>query len=367
MPQDTTAGVDPTTGSDPSLDVAAAGIAALISGRTGKREAPRETAESDNATEDAAQETGSETDEQPEGDEPTGVESIDEEPVDEEATEGDDESAAEPEELSDEDFMNIARSRKHRVGDEEVDYDELVAGRLRQADYTRKTQIVSATKKNAEKVVAEAGQQRAKLDAQLKEVETVLTALMPQEPDWDAVRRNDPDNYHVIYTDWQRTKELLTAAKARRQELAAEEDATRRTQFGERVQGEVEKLLEVIPEWQDMGVRAQEFAKLAATAKKYGIDDNGFRSMDDHRGFLILRDAMRYHELVAKQKKAKDALKRTGPGPVKVSKPGSALSKSSQMSAAQKAARKLAKSGDVEDAGEAFTYLIKADRERSRR
>lgn len=329
-------------------------------GKADDEEAP----DSEDATEDSASVEVDEEVEETEQD----ADSTDETDA---GTESDAEEPEQESELSDEDFDRLVRARKHRARsnneDLEVDYDELLAGFSRTDDYTRKTQAAAELKKQAEAERKSAAERRTLYDERLKQAEDALKVMMPEEPDWDTVRRDHPAEYPALYTDWKRYQERLVAVQNERKVLADEEARERSEQHLETVKGEFEKLLAAVPEWRDEKVRAKEFAKVVETAKSYGLGDEDVASMVDHRGWRILRDAMRYQDLVKAQKAAKSKIDKVGPGSVKTGKPGGALARRPDQSAATKAFNRLAKSGDPADAAEVLSHIRRAEEKRKKR
>lgn len=337
---------------------AAAKLTAGLRSRQGQQSAS-ETPESADATEtDEDAEEGSETEETSQ------EESAEDESTEAESTE--EVAEQQPDEITDEEFDRIVRARKHRVRsngqDLDVDYDELLAGHSRTDDYTRKTQAAAEARKKAEAAVAEAGQRRTLYDERLKQAEDALKAMMPEEPDWDQVRRDHPNEYPVLHTDWQRYQEKLAAVQRERAKLAEEASTDQIATLRQTVQDEFEKLLAAVPEWKDEGKRKQEFPKIIEAGKSYGMSDEDIGSMVDHRAWRILRDAYRYQELVKQRKVAAAKVDKTGVKAVKTGKPGAALTRQPNLSAAAKAASRLAKSGDPADAGEALFHILKAER-----
>jgi hypothetical protein len=338
-------------------------LAGLRTQPKGTRDAS-ETPESDDATEtDEDAERDSETDETSQED------SVNDEATEAEST--DEDAEQQPDEITDEEFDRIVRARKHRVRsngqDLDVDYDELLAGHSRTDDYTRKTQAAAEARKKAEAAQAEAGQRRSLYDERLKQAEDALKAMMPEEPDWDQVRRDHPTEYPVLHTDWMRYQEKLAAVQRERAKLADEHQAEQVAATRQTVQDEFEKLLGAVPEWKDEGKRRAEFPKIIEVGKSYGLTDDDLASMVDHRAWRILRDAARYQDLVKQRTAAKAKVDKTGVRAVKTGKPGSALTRQPNLSAAAKAASRLAKSGDPADAGEAFLHILQAEKRAAKR
>lgn len=254
------------------------------------------------------------------------------------------------------------RGRTLKVGGTEqfVDEDEAYNGYLRQADYTRKTQAASETAKQAEKERAAASATREKYDAGLKQIEDALTVMMPQEPDWDRVRAERPNEYGALYTDWRRFNDRLSLVKAERDRVEQERKAEQDNLTLARRKDAAERLYVAIPEWRDPVKRDADRSKLTSLAREYGYDEDEIAGIEDPRQVLILRDAMLYRELREKQAKAKASIGKAPTGNAKTARPGVPGTVSRPSTKVQAARGRLAKSGHVDDAAEAIFHMLRA-------
>ena len=241
-----------------------------------------------------------------------------------------------------------------------VSEDEAYNGHLRQADYTRKTQAHSENVKAFEKERTEVRSRRERYDAGLAQIEDALKVMMPQEPDWDRVRAERPTEYPALFTDWQRYQNRLRLVTDERSRVAQEKQAEEAASLTERRKEAAERLYTAIPEWRDHGKRDADRAKLATLAKDYGYSDDEVAAIEDPRLVMTLRDAMLYHDLKAKQAKVKAQIGKAPVGTAKTAKPGVPGSIQRQSTKAQIAQRRLAKSGNVEDAAEAIFHSLRA-------
>jgi hypothetical protein len=82
--------------------------------------------------------------------------------------------------------------------------DEVKAGYLRASDYTRKTQEVARDRDAiaAERKAFETAQQQA--FQQFEQSLQILQSLQEPEPDWKAMRANDPLGYIELKAEWGR-------------------------------------------------------------------------------------------------------------------------------------------------------------------
>ena len=209
-----------------------------------------------------------------------------------EETEGEQDAGTE----SDEEKPEPPQTYKVKVDgqDVEVTLDELQKGYSRTKDYTQKTQTLSEQRKQYEAEAATVRQQRAQYSEALKQVEEAMTALAPQEPDWDKVRKDHPTEFPTMWADWQQFREKMTAVQAERARVSkaqADDFQTQRTGY---LAKEREQLLEAIPEWKDGTKAKAERESLVGFLQKSGIPDEMISRVEDHRVVVILRKAMMY-------------------------------------------------------------------------
>lgn len=232
--------------------------------------------------------------------------------------------------------------------DLEVPLDELIKGYSRTADYTRKTQAVAEVRKQAEaeaQAVREARNQYAGL---LDQVQTALQALTPQEPNWTELRATlAPKDYATAVDTWREQSRRLDALKQERERVTRQqvEDAQKQAQTF--LRDEQDKLLNAVPEWREPTKAQTERQQLLDYAKARGFAEDDLKNVHDHRLWLVLRDAARWHQASATPPKApaKPALKTASPGSPQP-KPKTA--------AATEAMAKLRKTGRESDAASAI-------------
>lgn len=207
------------------------------------------------------------------------------------------------------------------IDGEQVSLSELKKARLRQDDYTRKTQALADERKTLEASIV-SRVERENLDRQAQYVQGLVTleqALgeLQAEPQRgslsDAEYMKAMADYHEAKQNRQRLKDHQ---EAERQKLTA----AQQKQYQDFVRAEYDKLVVAIPEWSETEKAKSDISKLKGFAKKqYGFDDvainNGFSTAAI---VLLIRDAMQYHDLKREpspQVKAKVA-------PIKTAKPG---------------------------------------------
>jgi len=235
----------------------------------------------------------------------------------------------------------------------EVTQEELINGYSRQQDYTRKTQELSQQRKTIEQQQAELAQRDAIYSQLLPKMEAQLKGELANEPDWNALYEDDPVGYVREKQLWDEKKEKLNAVSAEQQRLQQEAFAQQQQQIAQFVEYGNQKLLEIIPEWQNPEVATKE--KLAIS--EYAVNTLGYtpeeiQQVYDYRALLGLRNAWLNSKTVEATKK-----KPTQKAPARVARPGT-TNRPKTTTPVKKAKQRLAKTGKTSDAAKVFEQLI---------
>lgn len=260
----------------------------------------------------------------------------------------DEETAEQPEE---------PKTFRTKINGEEVEVtlDELLRGYSRTKDYTQKTQEVAERRRELEQQLPAVRAERQKIAQYLTELEGALQAVTPEEPDWNRVQAESPDEFPGLFAQWQAHEKRMHTI---RQNKEAALEAVRRDNEQvrqERIRTERDKLLTAIPEWKDEAKAKAEKTKLVS----FAVNDLGYTTQDlenieDHRIFLVLRDAMRFREL----NKAKPAIQQKIQA-VKSATPGPTSSGGKvTQTKIERAKARLAKTGRQEDAAALFENYL---------
>ena len=255
------------------------------------------------------------------------------------------------EETNDADEEGSAQTYTVRVDGEEVEVtiDELLSGYSRTQDYTRKTMALADQRKQFEGELEQIRQERAQLAQVLEQIDV---QDQEQEPNWDALYQQDPQQWLIQREVWREKQERRRALVEEKQRLLQAQEADKQRVIAQFVQQESGKLLEVLPQWRDEKVAKAEKAKVADYAKKIGFSDQEIGQFYDHRAVTALYKAMKFDELQGGKPKA---AKKSGP----VAKAGTASAQPKPRDAYRKSQQRLAKSGKVADAADAFKHLLK--------
>lgn len=246
--------------------------------------------------------------------------------------------------------------RKLKVGDDEVDEDEVLEwkkGNLRQQDYTRKTQAVAERQKKLETEESSVLAEKERYATLVKQAEELLRGATA-EPDWDKLRTTlKPAEFDEQWRAWQLHERRLTKVAEERQKAEAEVAKDREKQAQRRRETFQERLLEVVPEWKDEKILQADGPKIIAYAEKLGFTRQELQAIDRPELLRMLRDAAEMASL-----REQVAARRTQPKGKRAAesgalRPGSRNEQPLPKSAVERAAKRLRETGS-EDAAAAF-------------
>jgi hypothetical protein len=304
--------------------------------------------------EDAVTETEEVTQEEVLEEEPEVSEDLEEDVEDDEEFDDEDEELDEEQTDVEEEALQPQTFTVKVDGQEvEVTQDELINGYSRQQDYTRKTQELSQQRKTIEQQQAELAQRDAIYSQLLPKMEAQLKGELANEPDWNTLYEDDPVGYVREKQLWDEKKEKLSAVSAEQQRLQQEAMVKQQQQIQQFVEYGNQKLLEIIPEWQNPEVAAKEKAAISEYAVNFlEYTPEEIQQVYDYRALLGLRNAWLNSKTVEATKK-----KPTQKAPARVARPGT-TNRPKSAAPVKKAKQRLAKSGRVQDAAKVFEQLI---------
>tara|TARA_R100001463_G_scaffold49859_3_gene99882 strand:+ start:260 stop:1288 length:1029 start_codon:yes stop_codon:yes gene_type:complete len=325
----------------PVTDVASAQAALLQSMQTPEKEKPAEEEMQTETTEEvSAQDTESES-VQSEADNPDGLTADDLVDQDQEV------------ETETPNVYTIKVDGK----DVEVTLEELQNGYSRQADYTRKSQVLAEQRRKADEELATTQQERQRYSQALEQLGDSTDYEISQfaNVDWNKLKEDDPMAYMQqkdALRDLQDSKRKLAEEKAR---IAATNQKEYEASLVKARESQIKILTEKLPEWVDpvKGTKLKADVKNFAMAE--GFSEQEIDMLMDARSIKVLNDARKYNELL----KSKISKKKQKVIP-KMQKPGTPQTKEDNRSDKIKAQRaRLRKSGHVNDAKSVIESLLK--------
>ena len=192
-----------------------------------------------------------------------------------------------------------------KIGDEEVDEDTLIEARksgLRQADYTKKTQELSA---KAQKLEQERAAEREQTLKHWKALEDAYASVAaPKEPDWVALQAQvragqlAEEDYNRFAASWLQDKTQRDQIAAERQKAEEAVKADKQKAAEATAQANFEKVLDLLPEWKDEGKRQSEWKEMVGYVKSIAPDLDESALLGAHPAlFKAISDAHKYHKL----------------------------------------------------------------------
>ena len=266
----------------------------------------------------------------------------------EEVTEDPEEETEDPEEETEE-------QAKYKIlvnGQEEhVTLDELVNGFQRQRDYTKKTQALSEERKQNQALVNEYTNRISQVQQIADRIQSQANTPDPAENiDWNKLYQEDPVEWTVQRQLYQDRQQLRAQQDQQLQYVKQEQQRLQAEQFAGHLQEQRQRLLELVPEWQDAEVAKSEKAAMRAFAiEQYGMSETDVNQAYDARLVKLLRDAYLFHN---GQAKAAEAVKPTAEKPSTTK--GRTYRPDNPNTRLRKAEAQLRKTGTLEDAESVF-------------
>lgn len=308
---------------------------------------PEETTEAEAPEEVEEEQPVQDSFEEADEDEDAEVEDVDPDEVEEVDNEEDDENEYEDAEEDDEseDPANDFHTVKVDGEEKQVTLEELKRGYSGQQYVQKGMQQVAEVKKEAENAYYALMQERQNLANLVQQVQSGQNLTPPQEPD-SAMFDADPIGYMEAKIQYDNQVKAYQQNMGQVQQVLQQQTEAEQIARAEYAKQEAQRLVQVIPELADAGKAGKFKENLVRTATDvYGYTPEEIAGISSHRDFLVLRDAMKYREMMAgketvqnKVKKAKPAIK---PGAKKVS---------TKTDVVRKQRERLKKSGSIDDA-----------------
>ena len=240
--------------------------------------------------------------------------------------------------------------------DTEVTEDELLSGYSRQADYTRKSQVLAEQRKKMDEELAATQQERQQYQSQLEQFNLQADSKLEEfkSVDWTKLKEEDPMEYALKRDQYRELQENKRLVAEEQQNLAQKQQAEMQTKWNEELARQQEVMAQRLPEWNDPEKGPKLKQNIKSFALKKGFTEQEVDSLIDARSVDVLHKAMMYENLLEakiSQKKAKVV--------PKVQKPGAPSTKSEVNSEKVKQTRaRLKRSGRVDDAALAIKSLM---------
>ncbi len=233
-------------------------------------------------------------------------------PADDDGEDGDEESTEE--EPSETELFTVRANGKEI----QVTREELLKGYSREADYSRKTMELAATRQAVEAENQRIAAERQHYAQQLDTVASILQAQLPPPP--------DPSRLHTDPLGYVQDKETYELRVGQLRNVLAERQRAEQLnqQHFQQVQQQSlavarDRLLEAMPEWRKPEVAKKEQRQVADYLRTIGYADAEIAQAADPRAIVLAKKAMLYDRLQADRPKIEQ---RVGAAP-KMVRPGS--------------------------------------------
>ena len=203
--------------------------------------------------------------------------------------------------------------------DTEVTEDELLSGYSRQADYTRKSQVLAEQRKKMDEELAATQQERQQYQSQLEQFKIQADSKLEEfkSVDWTKLKEEDPMEYALKRDQYRELQENKRLVAEEQQNLAQKQQAEMQTKWNEELARQQEVMAQRLPEWNDPEKGPKLKQNIKSFAMKKGFTEQEVDSLIDARSVDVLHKAMLYENLLEakiNQKKAKVVPKVQKPG-----------------------------------------------------
>lgn len=137
--------------------------------------------------------------------------------------------------------------------------------------------------------------------AKLQQIDQVLGAYTNQNINWDELKARDPLQYALKREEWRDVQDKQNIVRQEAARVAQEQEKLTSDAKNRYIASEAEALQVKMPEVRDPDKAKALMEKLTTTATTYGYTKQELEGVMDHRALLVLRDAARYKDLVAKR------------------------------------------------------------------
>lgn len=264
-----------------------------------------------------------------------------------------DDAAAQPQSVEGFEIVHNGQQRK-------LSREETIRLAQQGFDYTQKTQNLAQMQRQVEANLARANEamQLAPLVAndlaQVKAFEAQLSRF--QQVDWVKLATDDPLEYPKYRAQYDQLNQAYQAARGQFQQRASELTQRQQALTRSRVEQELPKLLERIPEWRDPQKYQAGAAELRSWLVSEGADETVVDGLSDAVAISIAAKAMKYDKLV-KAKAGKVKQLQTAPP---VTRPGASDGQGAAKADKDRQLRdRLKKSGDLQDAAALYLNRMK--------
>ena len=234
---------------------------------------------------------------------------------------------------------------------QQIPLKEALEGYQRQSDYSRRMNELRQEKISFEQEAEAVRTEREQYATLINALDAQLKELMPKEPDWERLHREDPLNFPLVEKQWRDYQSRLAATQAEKERLSYLTQKEEQDRLKSIVEQGRQYLVKQVPEWGDANKWNEARSRLMSYGKAVGYSEDELAQAYDPRAILVLEKARKYDELMTKRPQPD---KKEGPRPLKSGTPTSAPKQQTEVARAK---MRLSKTGSVDDAAKLFGLM----------
>jgi hypothetical protein len=227
----------------------------------------------------------------------------------------------------------------------EVSLQEALNGYVRAETFHRRLNQLGQVAQQIEAERADLARGRDYYANMLPALHQQLLSLQPQEPDWDALYAENPQEAARLERQWRTYREKLGQLANEHQRVQQEQEQEQKRKLAIYEDTQRRQLAQWVPDWADGKKWERDRKSMIRTAMGAGYSEAELGELRDARATIVLLKAARY-----------DAMMAAKPRPVRQQgalRPG-AISSRAAPNGLARAERRLQRSGSVKDAARAF-------------
>ena len=203
--------------------------------------------------------------------------------------------------------------------DVEVSLEELMNGYSRQADYTRKSQVLAEQRQKAQEELEATQQERQRYLSQLEQFNSQADKQLEEfkSVDWTKLKQEDPSEYMLKRDQYRELQDSQREVAEEQQRLVRKQQEEAQAKWQEELTRQQEIMAQRLPDWADPEKGPKLKSDIKSFAVKKGFTEQEVNTLIDARSVDVLHKAMLYENLLdakISKKKAKVVPKVTRPG-----------------------------------------------------
>jgi hypothetical protein len=236
---------------------------------------------------------------------------------------------------------------------EEVTLAEALKGYTREKTYQTRLAKLGEIAQSVDQQMGQALQMRDALAGLLRQQEQEFQAILPPEPNWDELFRQDPKGAHELQKNYRAVYGKLDAIRQRRAQVEAQAAADHERQTAAYARSEFTKFIQE-NRIENEGELKRELDYMRKTALAAGFAEPEIATVYDRRMLTILRKASKYDRMMANKPRP------VIPGKGRSMAPGAAPRiGNGQRRTFDDSMKRLEQSGRLEDAEAVFSRMLR--------